>query len=309
MLGMTLVLSLAAIVLARVSSSKSVATATSAKPRIEQLHALVREGIGSEVSLARAGARPDEVRNSVDSVKNFIQQRSGLEMSEAVESRLATMERDTLDGASKRITPDELSDVLTQTLLERIHNLNDAEITHAADALRGFDAPDLPAEVKATRNSVMLRANGKGSMPANVFIDRAREFRERTFIPQLLLSFMGLARSEVSKVVQNRLENLSAALPEQWGQATRDGLTPLQAYLITYSATSDDYLWYSQQNLQGLMKSSEQIQTQVYGHYSSAEGWRAYGVNGYMYSTPLDLVFDQRTTTRLLDRLEQRSRK
>ena len=210
---------------------------------------------------------------------------------------------------ARRIRPDEFSAILTETLIERIHNLDDAEIARATEALCGFDAPDLPSGVKATRKYVKLRASETGSMSAPSFAAQAKNYRDRTFVPLLLVPLMVLAREAVDREVQKRVNSLSEALPAVWGRAQSDGLTPLQAYLITYSVASDDYLWHSQANLQISMKSTEQAMTNSQGHYPASAGRHAYGVNGYLYSTPLDLILDQRTTTRLLDRLEQRSTK
>jgi len=39
--------------------------------------------------------------------------------------------------------------------------------------------------------------------------------------------------------------------------------------------------------------------------FPSPEGHRAYGVNGYDFSSPLDLFFDEQTVNRFLDRVEK----
>ncbi len=48
--------------------------------------------------------------------------------------------------------------------------------------------------------------------------------------------------------------------------------------------------------------------TRVSGqNYPSPDGHTAYGVNGYLVSSPLDIVFDERTVNSILDRIEERS--
>ena len=39
--------------------------------------------------------------------------------------------------------------------------------------------------------------------------------------------------------------------------------------------------------------------------YPAPDGHYAYGVNGYLFSSPLDLLLDERTLNSLLDRLEK----
>jgi hypothetical protein len=39
--------------------------------------------------------------------------------------------------------------------------------------------------------------------------------------------------------------------------------------------------------------------------FPSPEGHRAYGVNGYIFSSPLDLFFNEQAVNRLLDRIEK----
>lgn len=84
------------------------------------------------------------------------------------------------------------------------------------------------------------------------------------------------------------------------------GLTPLQAFLFAYSLVSNDALDYSQANLRKYMEADQKDKTKTFGQpYPSPEGHRAYGVNGYRFSSPLDLFFDEPTVNRLLDRVEK----
>src|SRR2546427_614855 len=100
----------------------------------EQSQAYLRAGVGSEVRLASAGARSEDVRASLDSVAEFIRYRSGLEMNDEVKGRLARMEERVLNGKGRRVSADELGDLFTTILVERLHNCTDAEIEEAAAA-------------------------------------------------------------------------------------------------------------------------------------------------------------------------------
>src|SRR5438046_1340071 len=80
----------------------------------------------------------------VNSVDNFIFKRSSVKLSGPTKTRLAEMERLTLNGGTRRLSISELNDVLTTTAFERLGRLTDEEILHVDDTLRGFNAPDLP---------------------------------------------------------------------------------------------------------------------------------------------------------------------
>jgi hypothetical protein len=269
------------------------------------VRSIVREGLGSEVLLA---SQPQQARASIDSIANFISERAGVELPDSAKARLSVMEYDVLNGERRRIMPEELSGILVDTALERVRATTDAEIMQAADTLRGFNAPDLPEQVQATRNRVRIRANGE-SISVGQAVTWAREIRDRSHIPLLLGPMIGVAREIADGVVKDRVDLFSESVPEQWGDVKTRGLTPAQAVLVIYSAASDDYLWHSNWDLQRQMKSTEQTMETELGHYPSSGGRKPYGQNGYLYSTPLEMIFDEHTTNRFLDRVEQRSRR
>src|SRR5262245_14609530 len=101
----------------------------------EQVHSFVCAGLGKEVTLAHRGACPEDVRVSVDSVTNFIHERSGLVLDQSTTDRLADIEWRVLNGERRRIKTSELGAVLTGIAAERIQNSTDAEIGQIADGL------------------------------------------------------------------------------------------------------------------------------------------------------------------------------
>ena len=86
--------------------AKRVYSEAEIKKRTEQLRVLMRRGVGSEVMLASANARPEEVRASVESAMRLIHYRSGLAIDEEAVNRLVSMEARTLKGESGLITAD-----------------------------------------------------------------------------------------------------------------------------------------------------------------------------------------------------------
>jgi hypothetical protein len=271
---------------------------------LQKTYPLLKRGVGAEVSFAGPGASTEEVRRSVNSVAHFIRKRSGFELDGQVIERLVKMEANALKRARGRIAIDELVHALTQTLLERAVTLTEAEMEHAADTLCGWNAADLPEQIRHSPCKIRLRAREVGGPRRETFIRQLRILAGSGILAQLAAAE---AQDTVDWEARHRVEILGEALPEQWGDVSRSGLTPLQGLLISYSAFSDDNLWYSEKELRGLMSSIEKIMAKSYGRYPESAGRFAYGVNGYIFPTPLDLVLSRETLDRLLSRLEERS--
>ena len=307
----------------------------------EQSQASIRAGVGSEVRLASAGARSEDVRASLDSMADFIRYRSGLELNNEVKGRLARMEERVLNGEGRRVSADELGELFTTILVERLHNCTDAEIEQAAGAAVNIKSMPLkydkatgktiridnPKEAEASLSSrvggdgsdgsgkckgsgdVMLRFSGEGHMPSEAFILEAKSLRSRFQSPLQQVALVGIARQMVTTIVRNRVESLSAALPEQWAQAQGEGLTPAQAFLMAYSTASDDPLWYSVNELKNMRKHLERMWKEDTGETLSYEGRTAFGTGGYLFSSPLGLALNTETTARLLKLIDERSAK
>jgi hypothetical protein len=307
----------------------------------EQSLAYFRAGVGSEVRLASVGAQSENVRASVDSVAEFIRYRSGLDLNDKVKGRLARMEERVLNGNGQRIAVDDLGNLFTTILVARLQNCTDSEIEQAAEAsvnvktmplkydratktlvridkTKDANAPAADrAEGKAADGSsrckssgdVTLRFSGEGKMTKDVFILQAKSLRSRFQSPLQQVALVGIARQMVSAVVRKRVAALSNALPEQWGGAQDEGLTPMQAFLIAYSAISDDPLWYSRNELKNMSKHLERSWQEDTGEAISYEGQTAFGAGGYLFSSPLGLALNQETTARLLKLIDERSAK
>lgn len=270
----------------------------------QKFHDRLRDGVGREVFFARQGDDPHKARASVEAAARFIFNRSGVRLSEGTKARLAEMEARTLAGAGRAVTPQELSGILAAVVMGRISRMTEAEMEQAAETLRGFNAPDLP-EAYRHRSNVRLRANMAIRYKPEQFVAQLKAI-QRADAPTLQV-FRAAANNFAGTQVSGRIDFLSAALPEQFGAAAR-GLTPLQAFVVTYSAVADDPLADSASTLKKRMKAlQERIAGNGQGHYPSPEGRFAYGINGYLYSTPLDLTLDEQTVNDLLNRVEERS--
>ncbi|HJQ32731.1 MAG TPA: hypothetical protein VJ866_11145 [Pyrinomonadaceae bacterium] len=268
--------------------------------------ASVRDGVGSEVSFARRGDTSNGVRASVESAAHFMRQRSGVDLRGQTKTRLADMEARALNGTLRRITPDELSEAISATAVERVAASSDEEIGRAAETLRGFNAPDLPDSFRNARAHVQLRANSASDITPEQLAAQVKAARDADPVTRALIK-AGVKRA-ASEEVQKRTKYLGEAIPEQFGSAAAEGFTPLQAVLIAYSAASDDPLADSAANLQKRLASVHDGIERVTGrHYPGPDGHLAYGPNGYIFSTPLDIIFDEQTVNLLLDHIEGRS--
>lgn len=277
-----------------------------------QYHARIRDGVGREVQFAAPGDPSGVIRASVNSVDNFIFKRSGLKLSGPTKTRLAEMERLTLNGSTRRLSISELNDVLTSTAFERLGRLSDEEILHVDDTLRGFNAPDLPRRFR--RRDIHLPGR-LVSISSDKFVGQLKAMRDQTNTP-LGEVLKAATQREIQSNVHRQISDLSEAVPEKFIGAwdvTNDrdgnsGVTPLQAVLVAYSVASSDLLCDSEANLAKDMRGLQDGATQYLGEkYPSPDGHFAYGVNGYLTSTPLDLVFDEQTINLMLDHIQERS--
>lgn len=184
----------------------------------ERFKASVRDGIGSEVQFARAGDDAKNVRASVESAVQFMRRRSGVDLRGQTKTRLADMEANTLAGASRRITPEELSEIIAATALERISVASDDEIKRAAETLKGFNAPDLPDSFRRGRTKVRLRSSMADGITEEQFVSRVKAIREAdSILKDAVLKPM--ATRMATNEVQSCARNLSEAVPEQFGNA------------------------------------------------------------------------------------------
>lgn len=250
----------------------------------------LREGLGSEVRFSAASASSEEIRASVESAASFIAARSGLVMSEETRAELETMEQQTLKGGHARIGIGEFTNALTDTLVERISALTDQDINFASTVLK----------VNAN-GGIMLRATGKFYATAEEFDQQAKAFRDpsRKNDKALRASVDAVLREEV----QGRMKFLGEGMPEQFGNAPGLGLTPLQALLVAYSVVADDYLEFSQTELQKIVKSPASIKGDPHGRIP--QNGRAYGPFGRLFSTPANLVFNKTTVSSLLGHFQK----
>jgi hypothetical protein len=266
----------------------------------------LREGL-AEISFVPSGAGKGEVGASVDSAAAFIESRSGIVLTQELRSSIAEMEQQAMSDVSS-FTLSDVKETLTPWLGERLSTLSDDEFDHAIETLRGFNAPDLPGHPVGDRDWVHLRASAL--IQVDRVIPQARKLREGLAAgdadTQVLVG--GFISSEVESKAMNLSHGLSGISAEgiQAGKHGDLRFTPLQVVLIAYSVVSDDPLTRSQLNLRRAMKQKQASYVSTADHYPSPESHQAYGVNGYLHSSPVDLFFGADQVRSLLERMAQR---
>ncbi len=250
----------------------------------------LRNGLGNEVKMAKDKNSPGQIKQSVESVAKFIEDRSGLIVSKRLKDRLVDLEQQTLTQQRRRVSADELVEIVTGVAIDRLSSLSNEDIDQSASNLD-------------EQGEITLRANGKGSIKTSEFGDKAKEMRELS--RQGDANFKELVHAKIQEEVTGRLDIYSESLPEHFGRAKRIGLTPLQGMLIAYSVASDDLMGNSQSTLKA---TQELIYEKAHGqgYRRGRKPNKAYGSEGYLFATPLNLVLNEATMNKLLDRITEK---
>lgn len=255
----------------------------------QHLQARVRKGVGSEVRFASAAAQPKEIEAAVESTADFIYRRSGLRMSDATKQKLVRAESDVLKGKARYITLDELTDNLTAAVTERLATLTDEEIWQAAEVSSD------------EQGQILSRADGKwGVLTKKELTQQAKSGREWGQRGDFALR--STLRSMIVEDLNDRVSTLGAALPEQFGQVDTQGVTPMQALLIAYSAAADDPLTDSQSDIEQMIiqKRMDAGQTREQKRAQKGVSGRPYGPHGLFHPSAPHLFLNEAGVDRLL---------
>jgi hypothetical protein len=253
----------------------------------QNLQDQLRKGIGSEVRIA---ARPEQADEAVASAADFIYWRSGLKFTNGFMKRLAKAERDVLNGKAQHITVIELTDDMTAAVIDRLATLTDKEIAEAAEASSG------------PNGEIRSRADAKwGVMSKADLIRQAQAGREWSQRGDAGLQ-VGL-RSMIEGEVNDRVSTLSTLLPEQFGNAGSQGVTPTQALLIAYSVAADDPLTNSRSDIAQMLleKRMDERQTREQRKAERNISGRPYGPHGLLHPSAPGIFFTKSAFDKILN--------
>lgn len=255
----------------------------------QYLNKQLRKGIGNEVHFA---SKPEQTTDAVASAADFIYWRSGLKVSDETKQKLAHAESDVLSGAARHITVSELTDNMTAVVVERLATLTDAEVQWATEV-----SSDASGQIRS-------RADGKwGVLSKKQLLQQARAGREWSQRGDFALR--DALHSMLEGEVNERVSALSSALPEQFGQASEQGLTPTQALLIAYSVATDDRLVDSRNDIQqaAVQQRMDAGQTREQKKKQKTSG-RPFGPNGFLHPSAPQLFLNRASVDKLLNLTE-----
>jgi hypothetical protein len=251
---------------------------------------------------------------SSDNLANFIYYRSGIQLSQANKNLLVDNEQKSW-AQSKKITQTQLAQILTEVAFDKLVTLSDSDLAGMAETLRGFNTAAYSSAYPNAREFVRLRANGEGIMEPAYFVSEVKAVRDAEIAkrnrpyssPDLGLRMSRAALHErISSEIAERVAELKDA-DTTFSDTTPSDLTPAEAMLLTYSIVTNDFLMGNQSELQQLMAGKQQLVANYGGQFPSPQGYNAYGVNGYIYSSPADLLLDDATTAQVLNLIKIRS--
>ena len=269
----------------------------------EEFHQTIRDAL-AEIKLPTT-KNAIEINAVAQNLANFIEYRSGVRLSQANKDLLRELENKSWQQ-SKKINRGHLARILSDAAIEKVANATDAEIEYVAKNLGGFDAPDLPENFKRGNKNAHLRANGAGSVDKEEFIEQAKALRDTVRSNKIAQSFVAGA---INREVDERIDLLAKASPKDFS-SSRNDLTPAQAILVTYAVITDDVPARNQKDLQNAMEVVQRTATRLSSSnqvYPSPNGQHAYGDNGYLFSTPASLLFDDATLTTILNGIKEKS--
>jgi hypothetical protein len=241
-----------------------------------------------------------EIKQSVESIDKFLYSRSNLRLSERVKTRLIAAERQVALGANSRLTSEQLIDVLTEVAFKRLQSLTEDDIRNAKATYEKSYVVD-GSYAGFTWKHIKL---SPGDFEKNL---RRLSERSRSKSRELRDTLQKLiAGNSPESGVNGQIQLYSRVLPEQFGAVMQAGISPTQALLIAYAIASDDPIHVPRTALENEMA---QAHKNIGGQrYPEPNGSRPFGVNGYLFATPLDQIFNDQTIESMLDVMEARTK-
>lgn len=254
----------------------------------------------AQVEFPSTRSSEDEIKRSVESIDNFLYSRSNIRLSEMVKTRLVEAERQVAFGANSRLTSEQLIDVLTEVALKRLQSLTEDDIRKAKTTYEksyivdgsyaGFTWKQI--KLSPTDFEKNLRKLSERSKSNN------RELRNTL---QKII-----AGNSPESGVNGQIQLYARVLPEQFGAVMQAGISPTQAVLIAYAIASDDPIHISRTALENEMA---QAHKNIGGQrYPEPNGSHPFGTNGYLFATPLDLIFNDQVIASMLDAIQTRTK-
>lgn len=275
-----------------------------------ELYTRTHNGIGQVRSQVGSGYNQNSRITGIDprSVSQFIHDRAGITMNEGNIQLLSGLEDRTLAGQQPLISTTYLANVISGLCFKRLSSLGQSDLSNMVETLKGFDDPNLPPSVRAGRNKgLKLRATSLDDISAQEAMSKLKALKD----PNAQTLMNGQFTQYIKQSVEERLMIWMGSSPEQFSQTNSPysssfgGLTPGQAFVLAYSFISEDHLFDSMDSLNANMWAVKGTLDKLdpANPYPSPVNHFAYGQNGYLYSSPTNLFFDDTVQTLLIKSL------
>jgi hypothetical protein len=263
----------------------------------------LQSGLGTEVNFANTGESLSNAQASIDTLATFIEKRSAYHTPSDIREKLAILEYETQTGKIARLPIVKFNEQLTNLFFKRVKELSPTEVDQTVESLRGFNHPDLPESIKNGRSHIKIRPSHLSKITPEVAKDKLRAMQlpsAETLVGGEVQSLISQETSKNLRILSSGLSNFRSNWNLERNQAA-EGLSPMQAYWLLYSAVSGDKGLDNEGQLNNRMQISSENMKRILGRYPSYVGSYAYGDNGYVYSSPVSVMMNTNTVEGLLE--------
>jgi hypothetical protein len=254
----------------------------------------------AQVEFPSTRSSEGEIKRSVESIDKFLYSRSNIRLSETVKTRLVDAERQVVLGANSRLTSEQLIDVLTEVALKRLQSLTEDDLRSAKATYEKSYVVDGSYAGFTWKQIKLSPADFEKNLRRLSERSKSNSRELRSTLQKLV------AGNSPESGVNGQIQLYARVLPEQFGAVMQAGISPTQALLIAYAIASDDPIHIPRTAIEDEMALAHK---NIGGQrYPEPNGNCPFGTNGYLFATPLDLIFNDQTIGSMLDVIQTRTK-
>jgi hypothetical protein len=247
-------------------------------------------GVGTVVTVPAAQAN---VPGAVNVLADWIDERSGVALSQSNRNLLITYSQHVIGGARQELTSEQIQSAIKATFFEVVDKLSNQDLAVLRDRLRvhpDYRPPDID-------QGVSVRSDGR-SLPLSVWDNYAAEFRDGSTASAI--AWRAMIGGFIEQEIDERLAMLSVL--SEWSNRTT--YTPLQAAFLFYSIVNEDNGNGPNSNLKPYMEHLANDWYPKNGVTGVVVGDRkAYGAKGFLYRSAADYFMSDSALSFFLTRL------
>lgn len=279
--------------LALVASAVVFAYRPAHAPRPMQADTYLQHGLGIEAALATSALG---VSAATTRFTNFMSYRSGIAMNSETQSKLNTFETTFQNGGIAGFTRAEIKSVVNSVWNDIFASICTSGICSGGNNTASYVASKWRSVPADGSGFVMVRPYGY-PIAASSFNAFANDYKNNTS------GTAGAdARAATPTVLNNEVDaflNAAGASITSWNNTT---FSPTQAFITVYVVVTGDNGAGNSTELAALIQHVEDYLYTQKGIARSSSGKKAFGVDGYLYSTPADLFFSASVQNSTLDK-------